>query len=89
MSEQTEHGKAEQRCIEFVARQQGLGHDEAARFFTRGLAAGWFDGPSVDPELRKLITIYRDAVKYAGYAGAGERHLKDVLETGRQAVRER
>ena len=86
MSEQTEHAKAEQACIEFVMKAQNLGREEAARFFNQGLARGLFDGHDVDLEFKRLVVAYKNALTDYRHSGAAGRHSREI---GRQAVRER
>jgi hypothetical protein len=89
VNEQTEHAKAEQACVEFVMKAQGLGRDEATRFFNQGLARGLFDGHAVDLEFRRLVVAYKNALTDYRHSGAAGRHVRDVTEIGRRAVRER
>jgi hypothetical protein len=77
---------AEEACIAHVMKAQGLDHAAAARFLHRLIATGGYQS---DPELCPLVVAYKNAAKDQQHSGAAERHVQDIMETGRQAIRER
>jgi hypothetical protein len=60
---------AENAVLDYLQRVNGWDRESTTRFFSRGLAAGWFDGNDVEPELRALVAAYRTATR-AGKCGA-------------------